>query len=178
MLMAIKDNAVLTHKTAAMTHSNTIFITSGLLLATLLLGACMGTQVASDASTRCPQQRLTEMASAYIAARANPLPVNADNIAAGEKKFKGEGLPVACTACHGDSGAGNGAMAKMFSPPPRNFTCASTMGEIPDGQLFWIIKNGSIGTSMPAYNTLSDDTLWQLVMYVRKFSQQTTHQGQ
>lgn len=118
----------------------------------------------------CPQSRDTEYAPAHIASMMNPLAITDDNIDAGEDLYHGDVEPVACQACHGDEGDGDGPMARMFSPPPRDFTCASTMQEITDGQLFWIIKNGSIGTSMPAFDKVSDEKIWQLVMYVRQFS--------
>ena len=55
---------------------------------------------------------------------------------------------------HGDHGDGKGIMANRFAPPPRNFKCAETMRDVPDGQLYWIIKNGSDGTAMPATKSL------------------------
>ena len=43
---------------------------------------------------------------------------------------------------------------------------------VPDGQLFWIIKNGSPGTGMPSFkNHLNDTQVWQLIHYVRKLAQ-------
>ncbi|NIP99686.1 MAG: cytochrome C, partial [Nitrospinaceae bacterium] len=42
--------------------------------------------------------------------------------------------------------------------------------DIPDGQMFWIIKNGSPGTRMPAFGNLSDEQIWQLVLYIRQFA--------
>jgi hypothetical protein len=44
------------------------------------------------------------------------------------------------------------------------------MAQISDGQLFWIIKNGSVGTSMPEFTDLSDKSIWQLIIYIREFS--------
>ena len=41
---------------------------------------------------------------------------------------------------------------------------------LPDGQLFWIIRNGSPGTAMPGYGPLSDEQIWQLVLFVRSLS--------
>jgi hypothetical protein len=42
--------------------------------------------------------------------------------------------------------------------------------DIPDGQLFWIIQNGSKGTGMMGFKTLKGEQIWQLVLYLRKFS--------
>ena len=41
------------------------------------------------------------------------------------------------------------------------------MNGIPDGQLFWIVRNGSPGTSMPDFRGLSDEQIWQLVLHLR-----------
>ncbi len=41
------------------------------------------------------------------------------------------------------------------------------MESIPDGQLFWIIRNGSAGTGMPAFSDLGDEQIWQLVHFLR-----------
>jgi len=118
----------------------------------------------------CPQDRYTELAPASIASKQNPLEVNQENLDAGRRLFEKDVTPVACIECHGKRGDGNGRMANMFEPAPRNFTCSQSMDDIPDGQLYWIIKNGSIGTSMPAFEKLDDDEIWQLAMYIRQFS--------
>jgi hypothetical protein len=65
------------------------------------------------------------------------------------------------------AGEGNGTLSSQFSPPPRNFACAKTVNSIPDGQLFWIIKNGSPGTAMPDHLKFNDTEIWQLVLYIR-----------
>ena len=63
-----------------------------------------------------------------------------------------------------------GLMGTGLVPPPRNFTCSEMMKGIADGQLYWIIKNGSPGTGMPAFGSLPDDQVWQLVRYIRSLS--------
>jgi len=45
------------------------------------------------------------------------------------------------------------------------------MDSLPDGQLFWIIQNGSPGTAMPAFKGLADEQIWQLIHYIRHFSE-------
>jgi mono/diheme cytochrome c family protein len=143
---------------------------AGLCSGFLLLLGCMGITPQEETTGLCPQPRSTELASAHIAARKSPLSSGSDVISAGEKLFQSSAAPVACAQCHGKRGDGNGPMARMFNPAPRNFTCTETMSMIPDGQLFWVIKNGSIGTSMPAFNQLSDNEIWQLIIYLRSFS--------
>jgi mono/diheme cytochrome c family protein len=139
---------------------------------TLTLSACMSTGATS--SSACPQLRNTELAPAYIAAKQNPLPVTAGNIDSGKDLYQSSAKPVSCKECHGKRGDGDGSMASMFEPPPRNFTCDLTMASIPDGQLYWIIKDGSIGTSMPAFDKLNETQIWQLVMYIRHFAKQAS----
>jgi mono/diheme cytochrome c family protein len=72
--------------------------------------------------------------------------------------------------CHGEQGDGKGLMGAALMPPPRNFTCGEMMKDIPDGQLFWIIKNGSLGTGMMAFPGLPDEQVWQLVQYIRSLA--------
>jgi mono/diheme cytochrome c family protein len=88
----------------------------------------------------------------------------------GKALFLKTAQPVACAMCHGEQGDGKGVMAAALAPPPRNFTCRTMMQEIPDGQLFWIIKNGSPGTGMMSFVGLQDEQVWQLVQYIRSLA--------
>ncbi len=118
----------------------------------------------------CPQQRNTPQAPREIQAMTNPLEPTAKNLTAGETLFKIDAQPTACKVCHGLGGDGLGIIFERLQPKPRNFTCYYTMDDISDGQMFWIIKNGSPGTAMPAFRSLSDREIWQLILYVRQFS--------
>lgn len=118
----------------------------------------------------CPQMRVTAQAPEDIYQYKNPLEPTQQNLDAGESLFRVEAQPTACKICHGAVGNGFGMMAPGLNPPPRNFTCAKTMNDISDGQLFWIIKNGSQGTGMPAYAELQDRQIWQLIHHLRRFS--------
>ena len=44
------------------------------------------------------------------------------------------------------------------------------MRDLPDGQLFWIIKNGSPRTGMMAFQGLPDEEIWQLIHYIRSLA--------
>ena len=102
--------------------------------------------------------------------KINPIPYNSDDLSAGEDLYLKEAKPFACRLCHGFRGNGNGKLAQNMDPPPRNFTCEQIMSTLADGQLFWIIKNGSKGTKMPIHkNTLTDRQIWQLIHYIRQF---------
>lgn len=45
------------------------------------------------------------------------------------------------------------------------------MKNITDGQMFWVIKNGSPNTEMQAFKTMKDKKIWQLILYIRQFVQ-------
>ncbi len=145
------------------------FYALSVIIASGLLMACNSQPTQSSNAGLCPQNRITEMAPAASASMLNPLLTNEENRDAGEDLYHSSAEPLACVECHGDKGDGNGRMANMFEPSPRNFTCSTLMTGLSDGQLFWIIKNGSIGTSMPAFDKLSDEQIWQLTIYLRSF---------
>ena len=118
----------------------------------------------------CVQKRSTPLAPENILKQSNPLGNTPDNISAGEKLYQKDAKPLACVQCHGAKGQGDGVMAKGMNPRPRDFSCLTMMKDIPDGQLFWIIKNGSKGTGMMAFGSLNDNQIWQVVEYIRKLS--------
>lgn len=118
----------------------------------------------------CPQPRKTVKAPDAFLSKVNPLPASADRVQAGKLLFLQTAQPVACAMCHGKEGNGQGFMGAALIPPPRNFTCGTMMKDIPDGQLFWIIKNGSPGTGMMSFAGLPDEQVWQLIHYVRSLA--------
>ena len=118
----------------------------------------------------CVQPRKTAKAPDDFLSKTNPVPSSAGSIQAGKELFLRTAQPVACVMCHGEQGDGKGLMGAALVPPPRNFTCGTMMQEISDGQLFWIIKNGSQGTGMMAFAGLPDDQVWQLIHYIRSLA--------
>ncbi len=117
----------------------------------------------------CVQKRKTPKAPANISKKGSPLKATPENISAGKKIYQTGAKPLACAQCHGANGKGDGKMAKGMNPKPRDFSCQAMMKNIPDGQLYWIIKNGSKGTGMMGFKTLKDDQIWQVVAYIRQF---------
>jgi mono/diheme cytochrome c family protein len=126
---------------------------------------------AAAAGGVCPQPRATPQAPPDSLALENPLAPTPENLEAGRALYLESAVPMPCKMCHGESGDGLGPLAAGFTPRPRNFQCAETLQAIPDGQLFWIIRTGSPGTGMLAYSTLSDEQVWQLVLFVRQLAQ-------
>ena len=119
----------------------------------------------------CPQIRYTQTAPGGFLKLKNPLVSNSKNLVAGEAFFHTDAQPTACKVCHGSVGNGMGMMAPGLNPPPRNFTCIETMKKVSDGQMFWVIKHGSPGTGMPAFKSLKDDQIWQIILYLRTLAQ-------
>ncbi|MGE4606124.1 MAG: c-type cytochrome [Myxococcota bacterium] len=97
-----------------------------------------------------------------------------ENVAAGKELYEDK-----CSQCHGAEGDGQGLMADLLDPRPRDFRRAiykirrTPQGELPiDEDLFLIVSNGMPGTSMPAWRgLLSDAEIWQLVDYLKTFSE-------
>lgn len=118
----------------------------------------------------CVQPRKTAKAPDEFLTKTNPLPPSAGTMQAGKTLFLKTAQPVACAMCHGEQGDGKGFMGAALVPPPRNFTCGDMMKHIPDGQLFWIIKNGSPGTGMMFFAALPDEQVWQLIHYIRSLA--------
>jgi mono/diheme cytochrome c family protein len=139
-------------------------------IALLVAGACVACLAQAQAAEPCPQPRFTGNAPEPYYSLKNPLPADRD-LRAAEALFKGEVRgQFGCAACHGPTGAGDGKLSSQFNPHPRNFTCAQTINGVPDGQLFWIIRYGSPGASMPAHKNLSDEQIWELVSHIRRLA--------
>lgn len=71
-----------------------------------------------------------------------------------------------CQACHGPQGKGNGAMAQGLEPAPTNFHHPEKAQGLSPFQAYNTIRLGVEGTSMRAFNELSDDEVWDLAFYV------------
>lgn len=74
-------------------------------------------------------------------------------------------------SCHGKTGLGDGPVGRRLQPGPRNFTNCKFHKRRHDGELFWIIKNGSPGTGMVPMIpvTISEEEAWKILAYERSF---------
>lgn len=102
----------------------------------------------------------------------NPLPATEETIEKGKKLFQGKAF---CVTCHGKDGKGLGGDIEpgtLKGPLPRNFTDKEWQAARTDGELFWILKNGSKGTAMAPFIPLivTDEEAWQVLRYVRSFA--------
>ncbi len=105
-----------------------------------------------------------------VAAKAmkNPVAKTPENIAKGKAIYEGKGT---CFNCHGTSGKGDGPAGAILNPTPRNFTNPKFHKNRTDGEMFWVIKNGSAGTGMvPLIGTaITEEEAWTVILYERSF---------
>jgi len=146
-------------------RKNPLFFMSALVWAMLT-----ATVAQAAAPAECPQPRFTGKAPDDYYSRINPLAAANANPKAAEPIFQGTAGSVNCAICHGKKGDGRGTLSSQYDPPPRNFACAMTVNGVPDGQLFWIIRFGSPGTAMPPHPSLTDEQVWQMVLYLRQLA--------
>lgn len=102
----------------------------------------------------------------------NPIPATQESLEKGKRLFQGKAF---CVTCHGKDGKGFGGDIEpgtLKGPLPRNFTDKEWQAARTDGELFWILKNGSKGTAMASFIPLilTEEEAWQVLRYVRSFA--------
>ena len=99
----------------------------------------------------------------------NPLPSTPENIETGKALFHGKAY---CVTCHGKDGKGYDHIPGLVGKLPRNFTDKSWQVVRTDGELMWILKNGSSGTAMVSFvpETLTEKEAWQIILFIRTFA--------
>ncbi len=95
----------------------------------------------------------------------NPFSPTRKNIKEGSKVYFGKGL---CVKCHGVNGKG----LEVQGHPPRNFTDPKWQDVRTDGEMMWVLKNGSPGTSMPIRvgRVISEEEAWKVILFIRTFA--------
>lgn len=132
--------------------------------------ALQGTAVASafgaDAEvlkTRVPPDQIEEAKT-----WKNPFEASPGNIEKGKALFHGKAF---CVTCHGRDGKGLSGIEGLRGKLPRDFTDRIWQATRTDGELLWILKNGSPGTDMASFIplVLTEEEAWEVVLYVRSF---------
>jgi len=82
--------------------------------------------------------------------------------------YEGKGT---CISCHGEKGVGDGPSGRLLHPSPRDFTNCQFQKHRSDGELFWVLQNGSPGTGMVPMIpvTISEEEAWKVIAYERSF---------
>lgn len=101
-------------------------------------------------------------APASVASRPNPVPVNANTIALGQKLYVAN-----CFGCHGPEGKGNGPGAAALDKKPANLGARIRETGEKDGELFWKISEGHGFMVRWKVTPLSETQRWELVNYIR-----------
>jgi hypothetical protein len=98
----------------------------------------------------------------------NPFAPTPENIEKGRRIFHGKAF---CVTCHGPDGTGLGNIPGLRGKLPRNFTDKVWQAARTDGELFWILQNGSPGTDMASFIplVLTEEEAWYVILYVRLF---------
>ena len=138
----------------------------------LALTACLAFFQGTAAWAADPQVLKPRVPTEQIdAARSvkNPLQPTPELIEKGKALFEGKAF---CRACHGADGKGLPKDLELKGPLPRNFTDTRWQAARTDGELFWILKNGSPGTDMAPFIplVLTEEEAWQVLLYVRSFN--------
>lgn len=94
----------------------------------------------------------------------SPFPATPERIEEGRKIYFGKGL---CVTCHGKDGKG----AVFPGHVPRDFTDKKWQKLRTDGEIMWILRNGSPGTGMPVRvgTAITEEEAWNAIQFIRTF---------
>lgn len=131
-----------------------------------LMTLCPPYGYATDAEVLRPRVPSDQMEQAR--SWTNPFPPTPENIERGQSLFQGKAF---CVTCHGRDGRGLADIEGLRGKLPRNFTDQVWQATRTDGELLWILKNGSPGTDMASFIplVLTEEEAWHVVLYVRSF---------
>ncbi len=85
--------------------------------------------------------------------KMNPYAGQTDAIAAGNRIFLDK-----CAKCHGDDGTGRKKKPSLRTDRVQHAT---------DGEIFWLLKNGSLKHGMPSWSAMPEPMRWQVVTFVK-----------
>ena len=108
---------------------------------------------------RVPPEQLEE-----IQEIESPYETTPERIEEGRQIYFGKGL---CVTCHSKNGNG----VQMPGHAPRDFTDAKWQDARTDGELMWVLKNGSPGTGMPQRigKAINVEEGWNVIQFIRTF---------
>ncbi|MBI4383889.1 MAG: cytochrome c [Nitrospinae bacterium] len=95
----------------------------------------------------------------------SPFPATPERTEEGRKIYFGKGL---CVTCHGMDGKG----AVFPGHAPRDFTDGKWQKLRTDGELMWVLRNGSPGTGMPVRvgTAITEEEGWNAIQFIRAFA--------
>lgn len=115
---------------------------------------------------RVPADQMEEAKKLSTSLFKDAKQASADIVKEGKVLYDGKGT---CFNCHGKSGKGDGPAGAMLDPVLRDLTNCEFQKKRTDGELFWVIKNGSPGTGMVALmpGSVNEEEAWKIIAYVR-----------
>ena len=135
----------------------TLPILSGLLLF-VLWGVAQEAPKPADASSSISAIPVD------AAQKTNPIKPTAESLARGKRQFGYD-----CAMCHGKAGDGTGDVAADMKLKMKNHTDPTTLKNLTDGELFYIIKKGK-DQMPPEGDRVKNEEIWDMVNYVRSFA--------
>jgi mono/diheme cytochrome c family protein len=133
-----------------------------------LMGGMVPLAGATERHVMLPRVPSDQLAEAR--ALMSPLPDSEEIVEKGKALYNGKGT---CFTFHGKDGGGNGPAAAGLDPSPRNFDHHGFWRHRSEGEIFWVIKNGSPGTSMIGFaGQLTDEEIWAIIQYERNFARE------
>ena len=116
--------------------------------------------VSQVALCQCAAGRCTPLRKAPEVARqaGNPYEGQAVAAQAGARLFRRH-----CASCHGSDAKGGVGKA-----PP---LLSAEVKAAQPGALFWVLRNGSLGSGMPSFSWLPDERRWQIITWLRRMNE-------
>jgi hypothetical protein len=158
----LSSRVVVKHKGGSLMGHFAKFL--GISAALIMLSvSVVGAEEKDPLKSRVPADQMAD-----AKANKNPIASTPESIAKGKALFEGKGT---CFNCHGKNGDGQGEAGKVLNPSPRDFTNCKFHKKRKDGELFWVIKNGSAGTGMISLTPaiITEEEAWLIINYERTF---------
>lgn len=99
-----------------------------------------------------------------VAQMVNPVKSSPETLARAKKMYGYD-----CAMCHGAAGDGKGDLVADMKLSLKDYTDPAALKDMPDGQIFYIIKNGK-GQMTGEGDRAKTDDVWALVVLVRSFA--------
>jgi mono/diheme cytochrome c family protein len=133
------------------------------LVLSMILLTCFGISHAKLNSTQTKTGSTEPKMTPEDVAKKNPVPPTPEGLAEARKLFG-----YNCAMCHGKSGDGKGDLVADMKLELRDWRDASSIENMTDGELFWIVSNGK--GKMPGEGDRTAEKIrWNFVNLVRSF---------
>lgn len=124
-------------------------------------------QLAPPDSVTASARRTTDDLAAALGVVLDEVPENTPSLARGAELFRRD-----CSACHGETGRGDGPAGRALTPAPANLTDMTGLADATPLSFYMRITIGVAGTAMPAFETrLPAADRWALALYASTLRQ-------